>query len=370
MSTLPTDVPTLAEWLRAKGRRTGAFTSNLFLRTEVGFGKGFEAYSNPKGRWVGDSAKEVTDEALEWVSKLDRKEPFFLWVHYLDPHWTYDPPPPFDTLFDPGFRGPWPYNDVAPGEKGQGPIIFRNRMTPREVAHAIALYEGEIAATDRQVGRLFDALSRSGRLDEALVIFTSDHGESLGEHDYFFDHGEYLYDGTLLVPLTLRWPGHVPAGTVVTRMARLTDVAPTALALLGDPLPSGLDGRSLADDLADSPAPEPAERECWIESDHNFVRPENPRHFVDGIPGKWRGIRGERYKLIFIPRDASGAAGDVELYDVRSDPKETHDLSRVRPDLAAAMLARLRSYWLKAGSAPSNDGRPPDADILRSLGYL
>ena len=102
-------------------------------------------------------------------------------------------------------------------------------MPPREIHHAISLYEGEIASTDAQLASL-------GRLDPALLVLTSDHGESLGEHGYYFAHGEYLYEGTLLVPLILRWPGHVPAGKVSTRMVRLTDIAPTALAMLGQPL--------------------------------------------------------------------------------------------------------------------------------------
>ena len=370
MSSLPPEVPTLAGWLRARGRRTGAFTSNLFLRPGSGFGSGFEVYSNPRSRWSGNSAREVTDEALEWIGTLGKDEPFFVWVHYLDPHWTYDPPPPFDTLFDPGFPGPWPYTKVAAGHADQGKIIFQNPMSPREVDHAVALYEGEIAATDAQLGRLIESLAGSGRLDRTLVVYTSDHGESLGEHDYYFDHGEYLYEGTLRVPLILRWPGRVPAGKLVTRMARLTDIAPTALALLGETLPSGLDGRSLADDLTASPSP--ADRDCWIESDHTYVRPENPRHFLDGIEGKWRGIRGERYKLIFVPHDASGLHGEVELYDLKEDPGETHNLERERPELAAMLLARLRAYWLKHGSAAgaAGEGEPVDAEILRSLGYL
>lgn len=366
-SVFPPDVPSLAEWLRDKGRRTGAFTSNVFLRTGVGFGRGFESYSNPRSRWEGNNAGVITDEALEWTSKLGAEEPFFLWVHYLDPHWTYDPAPPFDALFDPGFQGPWPYGSIGSGDS-QGRLIFQNSMTPREVRHAVALYEGEIAATDVQIGRLIDTLDRRRRLDDTLIVLTSDHGESLGEHDYYFDHGEYLYDGTLQVPLILRWPGRIAPGTVVTRMATLMDVAPTALALLGEALPSGIDGRSLAEDLSGRPSPE--ERECWIESDHSYVRPENPRHYVEGIAGKWRGLRGERYKLIFVPHDASGTRGDVELYDLLSDPQEAHDLSRDRPDLAGPMLARLRAFWQRsASSCASSEEAPPDLDILRSLGY-
>lgn len=366
-SSLPAEIPTLAGWLRARGWKTGAFTSNLFLRPGSGLGREFQDYSNPKSRWAGNSAAEITSEALAWLRSVGDEQPYFLWVHYLDPHWTYDPPAPYDTLFDPGFHGPWPYGQVAPGESEQGAIIFQNTMTPEEVRHAIALYDGEIASTETEVARLLDGIG-AGRLDRTLVIYTSDHGESLGEHDYYFDHGEYLYDGTLRVPLLMRWPGHVPAGKVVTRMARLQDVAPTALALFGAPLPGGLDGRSLAGDLTGES--DVAPRECFFESDHTFVRPQNPRHFVDGFEGKWRGIQIDDKRLLFIPHDARGEAGDLELYDLATDPGETHNLASERPDEARALRDRLRAWWAANGaSRAGSDEPPPDLEILRSLGY-
>ena len=369
-SKLPENVPTLAQWMRRRGARTAAFASNIFLRPGSGFEKDFEVYSNPKNRWDGDSAREVTDEALDWIVGLGARERFCLWVHYLDPHWTYDPSPPFDTLYDSSWSGPWPYARLTAGAREQGRVIFQNPMTPREVEHTVALYDGEIASIDAELGRLLDGLQRAGRLDSTLIVLTSDHGESLGEHGYAFAHGEYLYEGTLRVPLIFRYPGRVPAGRTITRMARLVDVVPTALALLGEPLPSGLDGRSLAGDIEGSA--DPAERECWIESDYELIHPENPRHYVPGFAGKWRGIRGERYKLIFIPRDKAGERGDVELYDVAGDPAELHDLSRERPEIARAMLDRLRAWWTRAGIPPgaSSGETPPDIQSLHSLGYL
>jgi arylsulfatase A-like enzyme len=369
-SRLPAEIPSIATWMKAGGARTGAFISNLFLRRGTGFERDFDVFSDPKDRWDGNSAAQVTDEALDWVRGLAGDQRFFLWIHYLDPHWTYDPPAPYDRLYDPDWSDSWPYNGIAAGDKAQGRIIFRNTMTPREVHHAVSLYEGEIASTDAQLGRLLDGLASMGRLDPSLVVLTSDHGESLGEHGYYFAHGEYLYDGTLLVPLILRWPGHVPAGTVSTRMVRLTDIAPTALAMLGLPLPSGLDGRDLSGDLR-GPAADP-ERECWIESDQDFAHSENPRSFVPGIAGKWRGLRGERYKLIFVPRDVSGETGDVELYDILDDPGETRDLSTKRPEITAPLLRRLREYWRRAGAEAGAGEREgaPDVETLRSLGYL
>ncbi len=108
-----------------------------------------------------------------------------------------------------------------------------------------------------------------------------------------------------------------------------------------------------------------------IESDHTFVRPENPRQFVKGFAGKWRGIRGERDKLIFVPRDERGATGDVELYDIQADPREERNISRERPDAAKAMMERLRAWWAATSTADAGapDEAPPDVEVLRSLGY-
>ena len=195
-SRLPAEIPSLATWMKKGGARTGAFISNLFLRRGTGFERDFDVFSDPKDRWDGDSAATVTDEALDWVRGLAGDQKFFLWVHYLDPHWTYDPPAPYDRLYDPDWSGSWPYSGIAAGDKAQGRIIFRNTMPPREIHHAISLYEGEIASTDAQLGRLLDGLASLGRLDPALLVLTSDHGESLGEHGYYFAHGEYLYEGT------------------------------------------------------------------------------------------------------------------------------------------------------------------------------
>ena len=120
-STLSRANVTLAEILQREGYATGAFLSNLFLAPGKGFEQGFEVYSNAPRRYDGDSAPEVTEGALAWLRALPKEKPFFLWVHYLDPHWTYAPSPPFDTAFDPSFRGPFSlYQDLDAGRFTKG----------------------------------------------------------------------------------------------------------------------------------------------------------------------------------------------------------------------------------------------------------
>src|SRR5439155_6382798 len=155
---------------------------------------------------------EVGRAAAQWIASAPR--PFFLWVHFYDPHAPYDPPPAFAEKF-PG----WPY-------------------------------DGEVAAADFGVATLLDALTPERRR-ETVIVATADHGESLGEHGEP-EHGVLVYDATLHVPLVIAGPG-IAAGTVVRRQVRHVDLLPTALELLGVKPPAGLDGTSLAPTLGVRP---------------------------------------------------------------------------------------------------------------------
>src|SRR5258706_3977742 len=176
---------TLAEILKARGYTTAAFTSNNFLRAGKGFDQGFDVYDNPASGWVEDSASSVSGRALQWLRGRPTGSPFLLWVHYLDPHWTYRPVAPFDSAFDPGFEGPFTlYDDLDAHRLTKGEVIFRNRLTPRQADHVRALYDGEIAQVDAALAPLLEAASRP-ELQPLLVVLTSDHGESHGETGYY-----------------------------------------------------------------------------------------------------------------------------------------------------------------------------------------
>jgi len=227
---LPAAVPTLAERLRQRGYATAGFVSGYPLRSLFGLDRGFDRYEDslPLGAegWRERPAPETTALALEWLRTA--REPWFLWVHYYDPHDPYTPPRAF-----------W-----KPGRRGT--------------------YDGEVAAVDHAIGSLRAGLGPAkGSL---LTVMTADHGEALGEHGEA-THGFFVYDSTLLVPLVFSFPGRVRPGESRSA-ARLVDVAPTILDLLGLPPLLDTDGVSLAPTLAgrsqDLPAAYLETRQPWI----------------------------------------------------------------------------------------------------------
>jgi arylsulfatase A-like enzyme len=377
-SSLPDANVTLAEALKEAGYATAAVTSNSFLRPGQGFEQGFDLYDNPPERWDGDSAVAVTARALGWLENRPADRPFFLWVHYLDPHWTYAPAAPFDAAFDPEFGGPFTlYDDLAAGLLTKGDVIFRNRLDAAGVRHVTALYEGEIAQVDAALGPLLDAL---GRLDPPpLVVLTSDHGESLGEQRYYFAHGEYLYESTLRIPLIAAWSGRIPAGSRSTALVQNIDIAPTIAALVGVSRLRDVDGRPalLPDRRQDRDAvsgflPGPGHDLVFAESDFQLIHPENPRYYIPGPAGRWSAVSDGCHKLIRIPRPAGP---QYEAYDLLDDPGETRDLGEAGLD--AAVRARLqRALYGFTDSDPGAGGprepalSPEERQRLRSLGYV
>ncbi len=373
-STLSTANLTLAEILKSQEYDTAAFVSNLFLRPGQGFEQGFDRYENPEARWDGDSAGPLSTAAIAWMKGRKAGRPFFLWVHYLDPHWTYRPVPPYDSVFDPDFTEPFTlYSDLETGRLTKGQVIFQNRLSPRQVRHVAALYEGEIAQVDAALAGLLEYASRPG-LQPLLIVLTSDHGESLGEHGYHFAHGEYLYQESLRLPLLVSLPGRVPAGLRVKALAENVDIAPTIVALLGLSRMQSVDGRPLFVPGARGDgewAPAPGRDVVFAESDFQLIHPENRRYYIPGPAGKWSSAFDGRFKLIHIPR----RGGDIlELYDLVDDPGETRDLEGAGADVEVRrrLLGRLRQFVDYDTGTPN---RPPVIDPeelrrLKSLGYV
>jgi arylsulfatase A-like enzyme len=243
-------------------------------------------------------------------------------------------------------------------------------LTAAEVEQARRMYDAEVLQTDAAVSQLVAVLKELGYWDRAVLAFASDHGESLGEHDYWFGHGEYLYDTTLHVPVMLRAAGQIPPGTRIEGVVRLEDVAPTVLALSGAPVPPGLDGVDLAPLLrrggtVASPRPTAVHL-----TDHLLVRNENPRRPVAGREGRWWALRDGTQKLIRIPSGPN--SWDEELYDLAADPDESVNLAgtRTAETVRLRQLLRVLSIDL-VKNAPTEDGAGthPDPDRLRSLGY-
>lgn len=360
---------TMAEILRSRGYRTEAVVSNLFLRPGKGFEQGFDSYSNPRSRFDGDSARMITDEALQRIRAVPADRPFFLWVHYLDPHWTYDPAPEYQEKFDPGYRPSLSFRALAADEISKGDLIFGRPLPPADHHHLEALYDGEIAQTDEQVGRLLDGIPEPIRKN-LLVVFTSDHGESLGEHDYSFAHGEYLYDGTLRVPLFFVFPGRLSSGEVTERTVSLIDVAPTVLRLLGLPDRVGMDGVPLFKRAGAGFVASGGRRLLFAESDYQLIHAANPRFHIPGVRGRWSSVRQGSHKLIRIPR---GEGSLLELYDLAADPDEERNLAATSGAPLESLIREL-AEWIddQPGTGPDlEESLSPDEKArIRSLGYL
>ncbi|RMF75207.1 MAG: hypothetical protein D6738_04330 [Acidobacteria bacterium] len=374
---LPSRIETLAERFAAAGWSTAAFVSNVNLRPGLGYEQGFALYANPEVRWRGNSAASITSEALSWLDARDDGGPPFLWVHYLDPHWPYTPPPEWEERADPGFRAPYRIDErQAAGELTKGRIIFEadRVMDARMIEHVRRLYVAEVAATDAAIGRLVDGLRERGLWERAIVVVTSDHGEALGEHRYWFAHGEYLYDDTCRVPLVIRAPGRVPAGRRIAGAASLEDVAPTLLSLAGLEPTAATDGLDLSSLLRSPGEAEIAAREMLHLGDFRLIHPENPRYHRPGRAGRWRALRAGRLKLVVVP-GPDGGPDEVELYDLAADPAESANLANSRPDDVARLRARLDELLAAYGARAGDEEVPADEDsrirdAMRGLGYV
>ena len=201
--------PTIASVLKAAGYRTAASVDNPNVAKSLGYAKGFDSYretwEEPALETEVERARAITQDGVRFLSAMDGVRPFFLWLHYVNPHAPYAPPPPFDTAFTAGTEA-GPRLKVV--ESFQGGIPKQWAVPGRDrQAWYVAQYDGEIASVDAEVGKVLEALQASPAREHTLVILTSDHGESLGEHDYFFDHGQNLFDPCLRIPLVLAVPG-------------------------------------------------------------------------------------------------------------------------------------------------------------------
>jgi choline-sulfatase len=317
---VPEDVPTLASTLSRAGYDTAAVVGSAILDREYGLARGFRRYDDAVGGGglaiAERNAGAVTDATIAAARSL--RPPFFLFVHYFDPHAAYQPPAPFAERF---------------------------RDDP---------YEGEIAYVDEQIGRLRDALVGLKLLEGTIVAVVSDHGESLGEHGEP-THGVFLYQATLHVPMIVVAPRTWPAGKRVATLVSLTDMAPTLLELSGQSVPAGLDGRSLAPAVEDR-----AVSERWLPLESEFGYDSYGWARLVGLTdGSWKWI----------------GAPEPELYDLTRDPDERRNLVGERGGEAE----RLAALWKKTAgrdrrSLPvkdeSDQARSERLERLAALGYV
>ena len=341
----------LAEVLAARGVRTAAFVANPSAGPELGQDRGFSEMHALYRAGAIPRAEAFRASLSAFFESAKGAAPFFAYVHYVEPHFPYDPPNPFDLVFGPD--APLPRS-----RRRDGAWLIRlnagvERLGPEEQAHLVRLYDGNLAYVDREVGWIRRTLEEQGLLERTVLVVTADHGEALGERG-FVTHGGLLDEASVRVPLVVRFPrGTGPAGLRVRGLVDLLDVAPTVADLFGIRHPSAprsFEGRSLIPVLTGAPA------KAAVLSRTMQERPTF-------------ALVHDRWKLVYSVK--SGAA---QLFDLAADPAEQTDVSNRLPVRADAMRQEL-ARWLRdmrrepAARAPEVMN-PETLEILRALGYV
>ncbi len=331
---LRAEVPTLAELLKAEGYQTTCvgFTGNPASR-------GFDKYLDYAGwgNWNegrSPKAQNLNDVALPELDRLAAdNQPFFLFLRHMDPHAPYLPPAPYERMF---YHG----NESDPANHSMDPVMefkpfrdfFASWMPPgiSDKDYVIAQYDGAVAYMDACIQTIFSALEAHGILDETIVVINGDHGETLYDHDCYFDH-HGLYEPTLHVPLIIRYPGRVPGGVSVPGFTQHKDLVPTLLELAGiKPKGVKFDGNSLLPLVWGEEASHESEiyiTECTWMRKHGWRTPE------------WKLILALEPDFHFKP--------PVELYNLVLDPEENDNVADANPEVVAMLTTRMEAYIKK-----------------------
>jgi len=384
-STLPPQLPTLAARLGQAGYATAAFGYNPFLAASPAFSRGIrhvrlmrlgpKTYSGylasrafPSLYVTPAATGRITDSALAWLhDQADR--PLFLWLHYYDPHLPYEPPPEWlegvrlDPVIGPRFGG------IGGPRTGELKLSADQRQAVRE------LYAAEVRWVDAQIGRLVAGLRAQGRYDDAVVVFTSDHGEELWDHGGF-EHGHTLHRELLHVPLAVKAPGW-PGGGVAPGLVDTTAVAPTILSCAGliDPSARAPAGDAAAAGNAGAAGPfsvAPLTPNGWAQPEDGAlggVISEGLLYFDQGV-----AVTTDRVKWIHLEY-----AGRQEWFDLASDPWERHVMDAPDEPMGHALRGllerhRARSEALRVAYELQYEARsgvdPRAVRRLHALGYV
>jgi arylsulfatase A-like enzyme len=389
--------PTMAEWLRDLGYQTVCATNNGLVSERTGLARGFERYAFrldlerglprlarriPKALWGGDSGGRIVNR---WLRRELRAvgRPLFLFVNYLECHWSYAPPPGLARRVGGPRFGPFEGLRYRTGLAARsGPWEAVARADPRTLEIYSTLYDGELANADRHLEELLETLRRSGHLPEgeSLVMVTSDHGEHLGEHRRdgragLADHHASLDDHLIRLPFVAWGPGLVEPSTVKGGLYELVDVLPSVARLLGRDPPGG----HLAARRGDMLMPERdyfgeqyafAEWRSWTDRERDRLARRNPSFDFAGLRRDLVCVRDRRFKLV------RAEDGSEALFDCQADPHEELDLLAARTETARRLreqLDRAIAEWSRWEQPPQEVTAEESAEIeqrLSELGYI
>jgi arylsulfatase A-like enzyme len=349
--------------LKEKGMGTAAFVSGWTLKTGAcTLNEYFDVYNDDYSKDSERKAGLTTEAAIMWLRQNAQKK-FFLWIHYFDPHGNYLPPLEYVNRFYPVEKE----RDLLKyygADRLQREKIIRSQKAKQQL---VAQYDGEIAYADEYLGEVFSELKDLGLFHRSLIIVTSDHGESLTEHDYYFDHSVCLYDKSLKVPLLIKTPASFPRfERFVDENVGLIDIMPTILRLLNIPYEEEkLDGRDLTPLMR-------GEKPGWNETYYAKI-------FMGEIkPAKSLAcIRTDHYKYIFTPpwwADLRRMKAEKELYGLEEDPEELHNIVDARRTISSQLRTQLSAWEAeggrKIGSVKEREMSPETLKRLKALGYL
>ena len=362
---------TLAEVFRQNFYRTAAFIGNFALRASVGPDSGFELYDatfNSKEVNRGRperAASSLTAAATAWLDGVADK-PFFMWIHYQDPHGPYTPPKSYAAAFLRKDAAPRPLRALDDITGLGGIPSYQVLGEHRDLNFYVAQYDGEIAFADGCIAALFAKLRASGIWDDVVIVVTADHGEAFGENGFYCAHGHSVGPELTNVPLIVRIPGVEPASSDVP--VSLVDVAPTIVELAGFKRPDTFLGVSLTDTLASGSRGAP----FFSETSYAVAA------FEDGYAFRWgitRTMVGPpENKKVTAPSEIDFYNSPIALYNITNDVSFAHDIQDKEPTwaryfrgLCQEHLARSVAFSKSAKAAPLDER---SKEVLRSLGYL
>ena len=379
VTPIAASTPLVSEILNAAGWQTAGFIDSAYLAPNFGFHRGFDHYDNqepPPGDYR-QGAPILRQRLLDWLAAADQRPAFVFW-HIMDVHGPYWASAPFGGRFRGTLDAP---EAPDPRLERLRKMRYTDHLAPERFSSfddLVATYDEGVAATDAVLGGLFQVLRDTGLYDQALIVVTSDHGESFLDHDAWVGHGIALTDDEIRVPLIVKLPGNRHAGTRVAEMVGLIDVAPTILDALGVPAAASFQGRSLV-----SPAPGAAEStpEILYGVSSNTGAPYlRTRRFKYIGPATLDP--GQVVKHHLRPREGASLSHnfrfDEQLYDLRRDPRETESLAETEE---VEVLEQFRNLVAQhaAESAARREGLPevrvPELteaarERLRALGYV
>jgi arylsulfatase A-like enzyme len=350
-------LPFLSTALAQAGYKTGGFIGSAILDRDTGMAAGFDFYDDDfehysqkvQGRnntLYRKTAAEVVDRAIQWVTKQKRSKPLFLFLHFYDAHPNYNVlPSAYKQMFP---------TDVALAQ------IMQERNQKKQLAEHIDFYDGGLRYIDDSLQKLWTFLKAEQRYEQALIVIAADHGEGLGEHNYL-SHGLKLYEEQMHIPLIIRFPGGANAGRI-EELVTLLDVAPTILDFSGLPALPGQRGQSLLNLIQKN---EKLNRP-YVYYERKWCAAEAKMNEKNWEPGERFGVRSERFSYIWHSQFPA------ELYDIRNDPHELHDIVTAQPGEVAQLHQALTQYWemIRKATLIPPKLKESTRQKLKSLGYM